>query len=362
MLSISQLVARAGIQSKKISGPILIYGAGNAGKSVCRFLEQQDFEVLCFIDRSYSNSQPILGRDVLSIEQAYSKYGSDIEVLVAIHNYGVDMPPLLATLGLAGFDRIFTMFDFVNQFPKDSTFRFFLAEGSSIAGEGESAEAFFKLLEDERSRKIYDELIEFRVTGDYQRCPLPDLGDQYAPKDIPSWNPSLRLMDCGAYDGDSMRMLKKHGYQVESILAFEPDLNNYKMLIENMQGQQGIFLPCGVSSSAKTVQFSAGNGQSSRAVDESGASVQMLSIDEAFPKWAPNLIKLDIEGGEYEALLGAQKTLEKYRPGLAISAYHLPCDLWQLGNLIHEMQLDYRFYMRSHAYSSFDTVLYALPR
>jgi FkbM family methyltransferase len=362
MPSITQLLPRAGKQAKKISGPILIYGAGNAGRGVCRFLEQQDFEILCFIDRLYSKSQPILGKDVLSIEQAHTKYGGDVEVLVAIHNYGVDMPPLLATLGSAGFNCIFTMFDFVNQFPKDSTFRFFLSEGSSIAGEGEPAEAFFELLEDERSQKIYSELIKFRVTGDYQHCPLPDLGDQYAPKDIPSWNPSLRLIDCGAYDGDSMRMLEKHGYQIESILAFEPDLTNYKVLIENIQDQHGIFLPCGVSSSAKTVQFSVGNGQSSRAVDKGGISVQMLSIDEAFPKWAPNLIKLDIEGGENEALLGIKKTLDKYRPGLAISAYHLPCDLWQLGILIHEMQLDYRFYMRSHGYSSFDTVLYALPR
>ena len=156
-------------------------------------------------------------------------------------------------------------------------------------------------------------------------------------------------------------MFKKYGYQLESVIAFEPDLANYQLLVQNIQGQSGVFLPCGVSSSAKTVRFSAGDGEASRATEAGGIPVQMLSIDDAFPEWAPNLIKLDVEGGEYDALLGAAQTLKKYRPGLAISAYHLPSDLWRLGLLISSMQLNYRFFMRAHAYSSFDTVLYAIP-
>jgi FkbM family methyltransferase len=362
MQSIAQLIGLAGRQAKRISGPVLIYGAGNAGRSVCQFLEQHSIEVLCFIDRSHSSGHTVLGKSVISMEEAHSQYGGAIEVLVAIHNRGVDMPPLLATLSDAGFKNIFTMFDFVNQFPKEPTFRFFLSEASSITGEGDAAQSFLALLEDERSQKIYSNLIKFRTSGDYQFSPLPDVENQYAPKDIPPWNSSLRLIDCGAYNGDSILMFKKYGYQLESILAFEPDLANYKMLVENMQGESGIFLPCGVSSCAKTVRFSAGDGEASRATDAGGISVQMLSIDDAFPDWAPNLIKFDVEGGEYDALVGAQKTLEKYRPGLAISAYHLPSDLWRLGLLIHKMQLNYRFYMRSHAFSSFDTVLYALPK
>ena len=46
---------------------------------------------------------------------------------------------------------------------------------------------------------------------------------------------------------------------------------------------------------------------------------------------------MDIEGAEYEALLGARGTISKYRPGLAISLYHRPADLWQIPLLINEM-------------------------
>ena len=217
------------------------------------------------------------------------------------------------------------------------------------------------LLADEKSREIYRDLIKFRTTGYYRYAPLPDVDNQYAPKDIPPWSSRLRLIDCGAYNGDSIAMFKRYGYQLESVIAFEPDLANYQLLVQNMRGQAGVFLPCGVSSSAKTVRFSAGDGEASRATEAGGIPVQMLSIDDAFPEWAPNLIKLDVEGGEYDALLGAAQTLKKYRPGLAISAYHLPSDLWRLGLLISSMQLNYRFFMRAHAYSSFDTVLYAIP-
>lgn len=361
MQSITQLIIEADKQFKKISGPVLIYGAGNAGRSVCQFLEQQGITVSCFIDQRHSDGQTLLGKSVLSIERAHTIYGSSIEVLVAIHNRGVNMSPLLAGLSAAGFAHIFTMFDFVNQFPQEPTFRFFLSSASSLAGEGVAAQTFLGLLEDEKSQQIYRDLIQFRTTGDYKFCPLPESENQYAPNDVPRWSSQLRLIDCGAYNGDSILMFKKYGYELESVIAFEPDLANYNLLIENMQGQAGVFLPCGVSSHAKTVRFSAGDGEASRATELGGISVQMLSIDSAFPGWAPNLIKLDVEGGEFDALLGAKKTIEMYRPGLAISAYHLPSDLWRLGLLIESMQLNYRFYLRSHAYSSFDTVLYAIP-
>jgi hypothetical protein len=74
-----------------------------------------------------------------------------------------------------------------------------------------------------------------------------------------------------------------------------------------------------------------------------------------------DFIKLDVEGAEMSALNGAKETINKYRPTLALSCYHHPDDLWKLSDMISELGLDYQFYLRQHAFNSFDLVLYAIP-
>ena len=71
---------------------------------------------------------------------------------------------------------------------------------------------------------------------------------------------------------------------------------------------------------------------------------------------------MDIEGAEIEALKGAQNIIQKYKPGLAISVYHAPEHVWEIPILIREMLPNtYQYYLRSHAYNDFETVLYAIP-
>jgi len=76
------------------------------------------------------------------------------------------------------------------------------------------------------------------------------------------------------------------------------------------------------------------------------------------------LTKTDIEGAEYDALLGARHIIETNTPGLAISLYHhhRPEHLWQLPILVEGIAPGkYKFYMQSHAMNDFDLVLYAVP-
>ena len=97
-------------------------------------------------------------------------------------------------------------------------------------------------------------------------------------------------------------------------------------------------------------------------------TVPVVSLDLMFANFNfskdcnGTLIKMDIEGSEYDALIGGKKIIRNIRPGLAISVYHKPSDLWELPLLISSWNLEYDFYLRSHQYNGFDVVLYAIPK
>jgi FkbM family methyltransferase len=172
---------------------------------------------------------------------------------------------------------------------------------------------------DTRSRELFSSIIAYRTTGDKAFLSEPD-GNPYHPIDIPGWDEPLRLLDCGAYTGDTIRDLSK-AYEIEACIALEPDpepfikLSNYLM---DHRLSHATAHPWGVWSETKELHFHS-FGDESSAVAEGGATmVQCVSIDDAFPDFQPNLIKMDIEGSELEALHGAEKMLKNYHPGLAI--------------------------------------------
>ncbi len=72
-----------------------------------------------------------------------------------------------------------------------------------------------------------------------------------------------------------------------------------------------------------------------------------------------DFIKLDIEGSELAALDGAKKTIEKYKPKLAIAAYHKYDDYYEIPKFINELNLGYKFYFASYTPAGTDTVIYA---
>ena len=77
------------------------------------------------------------------------------------------------------------------------------------------------------------------------------------------------------------------------------------------------------------------------------------------------MIKMDIEGSEQKALLGAKKHIQKSHPKLMISVYHNLVDLWKIPCMIEQMCPGvYKFYLRSHGGSIFPTeiVLIAIPK
>lgn len=69
-----------------------------------------------------------------------------------------------------------------------------------------------------------------------------------------------------------------------------------------------------------------------------------------------DFIKLDIEGAELEALQGAALTIARWKPRMAISAYHKPEDFWTLQQYIKSLRPDYVFAFRHYGIGYQDPV------
>ena len=85
-----------------------------------------------------------------------------------------------------------------------------------------------------------------------------------------------------------------------------------------------------------------------------------MFFSEAAEEKLPTFIKMDIEGAEKEALMGAKEIIKRRKPKLAICAYHKPEDIYELPQTILGIRDDYRFVLRQHEYGCYDTVLYAV--
>ena len=112
-----------------------------------------------------------------------------------------------------------------------------------------------------------------------------------------------------------------------------------------------------------------GNGPGTRVVtsslDPRAKRIKTLSIDDLIEQQnlqRLDFIKMDIEGAEMEALAGAKKSIQRFRPKLAISVYHRLQDLWEVPKWLDALDLGYDLYLRHFTIHQEETVLFARAR
>jgi hypothetical protein len=88
--------------------------------------------------------------------------------------------------------------------------------------------------------------------------------------------------------------------------------------------------------------------------------IQCVAIDDVLHGEEVNLVKLDVEGAEIETLKGMKRIIRDQRPNLPVSAYHTPGHLHEIGTMIDDWRLGYRFHLRVHEQNTFGLVLYCV--
>lgn len=174
------------------------------------------------------------------------------------------------------------------------------------------------------------------------------------------------FIDCGAYVGDSaMAMQKKFGKHLKQVIAFEPFPASYRQLILNLSAPEFGFvmcvtMNCAVGSKSTWASMVTNLDPAANAVGKEGGGdpIEVCTIDSFdFDMLGDAVLKLDVEGGELEALMGAKQFIKEHKPYIAICVYHRMEDLVLLPEYISSLCNDYTFFLRGGAH----TVCYAIP-
>lgn len=228
------------------------------------------------------------------------------------------------------------------------------------------------LLEDRESKEVLKRMIRFRCYSKYSDLPRYSVKKQYFINDFFEYEEKEVFVDCGAYNGDSVEAFKKQMKKSKTkykIIAFEPDEENFKELV---QKHTDIFGICaGVGEENGELYFQKNSSVDSALVDidkegtcdmsrEGITKIPVRSIDNVSKCKDATFIKMDIEGAEYSALLGARNTICTNKPKLAVCIYHSDEDMLRLIELVHEMVPGYRLFVRHHSNMICETVLYAV--
>ena len=351
---------------------LVLFGTGPLGKGVLAGLRQAGVEPLAFADNNRDRwHQQIMGLPVLSPTEAVELYGKNACFVVTIYQ-GSGVRRQLESLGcqrvVACAPLLWKYADiFIPQCGLELPHRF--------REQCASIRQCYPTLADELSKRDVREQLVWRYWLDFSALSPPlDANDTYFPMDLLSPVPDEVFVDCGSFDGDSIRSFNRHwGGQFRRAFAFEPDPANRAALASNVKamgiGDRVTVMPYAVGNINGQVSFAFNSSASSHVTTENpkpdaGFAIECRRLDDI--KWPattiPTYIKMDIESAEPEAIAGGSELLRRHQPALAICTYHRSEHLWQIPNLIRSIAPEYHVFLRRYAEECWEGVCYAIPK
>jgi len=337
---------------KNTDKPVIVFTTGVAGRSFCNILMKHGVKITCFADNSLEKVDKSLMVDETMIRildfQNTLKHYPDAYIVIPPRNY---LNEIMGDFIMAGYDKnklINVDFDVLNYNPSD-----------------ELCKKVYGLLTDERSKSIFTDKYNFLKTGDVKYLGRThDVKTMYFDEDILSLSGSELFVDGGGFTGDTFMSFIVIAKSFERYYLCEPDPANISIAKDKLSGYDGIeFVPMGLWSKRDVLAFSVtakADYSYFRMAAHGDIRTSVTSIDEILNGKPVTFIKMDIEGAELEALKGAVNSIKKYKPKLAICAYHKVSDFIDIPLLIHDINPVYKLYLRHYSTNREDTVCYAV--
>ena len=321
--------------------PIILYGTGNGADKILDVCEKFNIIVSgVFASSGFVRNRTFRGMPVESYETIIEKYGNDIVILLA---FGTTLPDVIKRI--TEIARYHTLY--IPEVPLYGTELFDRAYYTKHIKEIEDTENIF---EDEESKLLYEEMIKFRLFGTPSllhrvESSLEMYKELLNPLDIKT------IIDCGAFKGDSTSELIS-ALSPQKIYALEPDPKTFTKLSEycgTVTDCNAIPLNYAVGDKDCETEFhsSGSRGSGIEGANHRGKTkiIATRKLDSIILE-PIDLIKLDVEGNEKEAISGANELISRYQPSMSVSLYHRSEDIYELPLIIKELCPDHTFYLR----------------
>lgn len=347
--------------------PVILFGAGFVSEFYLDcFIKFQLKAPVYLCDNNPSKwGNEIKGIQIIGFPELKEKY-SDSYILITSNLYAGEMVEQLKREGLykqlvdpTAHDRIWSLLKHTIVLHQFLFTNYYETVESNLS----KFEAAYQMLEDDLSRRVFYDRINYCITSDSRYLvPLKSKDPQYFEQEIIKLSKDEIFLDGGAYIGDTVEefLIQTNG-EFASVYSFEPEASKHEEFEWKFRKDERIqLIPKGLWNKEEVLRFD-GLSSSSSQLNESGdVEVLVTSVDSFLNRRPATFIKMDIEGAEMEGLIGAQHTIVQYRPKLAICIYHKPTDMVDIPLYIKSLVPDYKIYFRHYGDGAYETICYAV--
>ncbi|MGN0508775.1 MAG: FkbM family methyltransferase [Ruminococcus sp.] len=332
--------------------PVVLYGMGDGADKVLKAFEHFGIKASAVMaSDDFVRGQSFHGFKVKKLSEVEAEYG-DFNIALCFASQLEDVMNTIKSVAKKHTTLV----------PSVPVFGDNLFDDNFIAENRDDIETAYSLFADKLSKKVYENVLRFYYTGELS------LLDEITTDKDEAFSSILKLgnnevyVDLGAYNGDTIdEFLHYCGGDYRKIIAFEPNSKNFAKLQAHCENLKNIDLwQLGAYNRNTVLTFNNKAGRNS-AIAETGTETRVACVDSILCGMAASYVKADVEGADFETLLGMKNTLQNFKPKLNFAAYHRFEDIFRLPILINRINPEYKIFLRHHPYiPAWDTNLYCV--
>lgn len=228
-------------------------------------------------------------------------------------------------------------------------------------------ERIYMSLADDESKLAFASVVKGIAAGDIE-WPRPSAFPEYENPFVHAEKGDI-IIDAGLFDSTVCRKFAMACGPSGHVYGFEPEPANHAFVLESLKnfGDPGnlTILKLGLWSEKAALSISDEGASGRICAACAGSSACEVTDLDSFVKEQGirrvDLIKMDIEGAEKQALMGAAETIRRFRPKLQICAYHNINDLTKLPEIVLRINPSYKLHFTAHAPFLNEYVYYFAP-